>query len=816
MSAGPSSLGEALAKQITLYVLSPSTEVPNRLTFPDTPVSTTIGELKQKIQEIVATKPAPERQRLIYRARPLVQDSATLEDVFGREAIANSDALSLHLVLPPPNAPNLDSSNHAPPRQTHATHPLIPQRPASTGQLPVGDGARAHMGPVNMGRGGPGFLPNNMLPPWQMPPIAPGQLFPGMQEALNNHFTALGQGAQLGTAPPGASAGLPPARTPPGARQQMPIPSNPLQFQQFLAQQQQTRAAARQHGLANAATDQNPSRTASAPPPEIARSGTPGQTTNNPTQGPNNTNTIVHEGHGPNGSHWRMVINQTIGGLPLADRLAQHRAHHNGGQAPVPAPIGGNIPGSIFPHNSLLNMQHVGHDAQTNIHTGGQANDQPTSHTFSRPDNLLVQDRDSESGNSNLEQAALGVIMALTYAEQMLMRGEVPSETEATTLEAHWNMFRSAIIPGGPRSQSRLYQSLNLRYYDTQYAIAQARRRALLGSNSTPVVSPTGASSQVPSNTQQPSLPSTVYLLSSPSGPQALLLSPSGMYSTPGLNASRNPFLPLVPQPRLLPNQGQVMNPADGGEGQPLVGGQLEEQQRPGRIFRLVQHAREPGRNDEVRDLMRILLPLGGHLWLIIRLFGFVYFFTAGAGWRRAIMLGICAALVFIAQTGALRPLQQAVWDPLRRHVEGLVPLGVNDRAAELNPNRGGVEGQARIDAPLDPRDVADRLVRERQAQNGSVVQRNLRRAERAVALFIASLVPGVGERHVAATEAAEAARQAEEREREARARREEEERVQREESEAAAAASSDEHFTDTEETQREQGGSAHQPVVEI
>ena len=87
MSAGPSSLGEALAKQITLYVLSPSTEVPNRLTFPDTPVSTTIGELKQKIQEIVATKPAPERQRLIYRARPLVQDSATLEDVFGREAV---------------------------------------------------------------------------------------------------------------------------------------------------------------------------------------------------------------------------------------------------------------------------------------------------------------------------------------------------------------------------------------------------------------------------------------------------------------------------------------------------------------------------------------------------------------------------------------------------------------------------------------------------------------------------------------------------------------------------------------------------------
>ena len=74
-------------RRIFLNILSPSAEVPQKLTYPDIPASTTILELKQKIQNDVETRPAPERQRLIYRGRALVQQEKSLEDIFGHAAV---------------------------------------------------------------------------------------------------------------------------------------------------------------------------------------------------------------------------------------------------------------------------------------------------------------------------------------------------------------------------------------------------------------------------------------------------------------------------------------------------------------------------------------------------------------------------------------------------------------------------------------------------------------------------------------------------------------------------------------------------------
>lgn len=182
---------------------------------------------------------------------------------------------------------------------------------------------------------------------------------------------------------------------------------------------------------------------------------------------------------------------------------------------------------------------------------------------------------------------------------------------------------------------------------------------------------------------------------------------------------------------------------------------------------------------NQARDLARILLPLGGHLWLLIRLFGFVYFFTAGAGWRRTLLLGLIASLVFIAQTGIFRPVIQGVWDPIRRHAEGLVPLAANERhLAGIGGarNAGNGTGAQPTNREVTPQEAAERLLQERERQDVSFVRQSIRRVERAVALFVASLVPGVGERHIAAREAAEAARQAEVQEREERARKEAEE----------------------------------------
>lgn len=79
----------SVTRKITLNILSPSDEVPGKLTFKDCPTSTTVAELKLKICGAVATRPAPERQRLIYRGKPLTRDSMTLGDVFSQEAVCS-------------------------------------------------------------------------------------------------------------------------------------------------------------------------------------------------------------------------------------------------------------------------------------------------------------------------------------------------------------------------------------------------------------------------------------------------------------------------------------------------------------------------------------------------------------------------------------------------------------------------------------------------------------------------------------------------------------------------------------------------------
>ena len=74
-------------QKINLHILSPSNEVPGKLTLNDCLTSMTIAELKVKIRDAVGTRPPPERQRLIYRGKPLVQESATLKDVLTPEAV---------------------------------------------------------------------------------------------------------------------------------------------------------------------------------------------------------------------------------------------------------------------------------------------------------------------------------------------------------------------------------------------------------------------------------------------------------------------------------------------------------------------------------------------------------------------------------------------------------------------------------------------------------------------------------------------------------------------------------------------------------
>lgn len=47
----------------------------------------TIGELKYEICDKVASRPRPERQRLIYRGKALVQENLTLREVFSQDTV---------------------------------------------------------------------------------------------------------------------------------------------------------------------------------------------------------------------------------------------------------------------------------------------------------------------------------------------------------------------------------------------------------------------------------------------------------------------------------------------------------------------------------------------------------------------------------------------------------------------------------------------------------------------------------------------------------------------------------------------------------
>lgn len=82
------------AQTINLKILSPSTEVEGGVNLADVPASTTVKELRSRIQDAAPSKPAPERMRLIYRGRVVANDADTLSNVFGVDNVGSPIASS--------------------------------------------------------------------------------------------------------------------------------------------------------------------------------------------------------------------------------------------------------------------------------------------------------------------------------------------------------------------------------------------------------------------------------------------------------------------------------------------------------------------------------------------------------------------------------------------------------------------------------------------------------------------------------------------------------------------------------------------------
>ncbi|TGO40798.1 hypothetical protein BHYA_0031g00200 [Botrytis hyacinthi] len=277
-------------------------------------------------------------------------------------------------------------------------------------------------------------------------------------------------------------------------------------------------------------------------------------------------------------------------------------------------------------------------------------------------------------------------------------------------------------------------------------------------SASLPNLTPAPAAST--SITSSQSMEPMVYILTSPSGPRALLINNSETFYTPRVSRTRQSNVVSLPEYRNRNAQRARI-----GRGNR----QRANEEVPAADF-------PPIHNRAQRPGVPVALQLVNVLWLVIRLIGFVWFFTSGnSSWSRFLMMSGLAIVVFLINTGVLTGVFNGVaeqfWGPIRRHLENLIPLAGPDAAlvpaanAAVVPQNGAAEATTPARLPhgqLDESQVAARILeqqRQRQAQPGWLITQ-IRRAEHAALLFVASLVPGVGERHIAARD--NAAREAE------------------------------------------------------
>ncbi|KAJ0425784.1 hypothetical protein BJY00DRAFT_273716 [Aspergillus carlsbadensis] len=247
-----------------------------------------------------------------------------------------------------------------------------------------------------------------------------------------------------------------------------------------------------------------------------------------------------------------------------------------------------------------------------------------------------------------------------------------------------------------------------------------------------------------------------MYLLSSPDGYQAVVASPtaadtSQQFSWPSGTTppANNAPVPGAQQPHA---EAAVME---------NVVRQAVLNQRP---------AGADGQLGLGRNLRR--------LWLFVRLYFFCFMFSPAGTWTRIIYVALAVVASILSETNVPRRMYELVLAPVQRHLEGLVHFAPEE---PLPPRTQGTEGTG-DEATTNQVGIRN----DREASWTAGLHHSLRRVERSAALFIASLVPGVGERHIEVRNAAEVARNAE------LARQEEERRRQEEEAAAAAAGEQD------------------------
>lgn len=216
----------------------------------------------------------------------------------------------------------------------------------------------------------------------------------------------------------------------------------------------------------------------------------------------------------------------------------------------------------------------------------------------------------------------------------------------------------------------------------------------------------------------------------------------------------------------------------------------------------VIRHPANPGAG-------AVVAALWPHVWLIIRLVAFAWWFSySNPSWERWLSLAIAFVVVFAINTGVLNGVVNDAFNPVREQLEGMLPPLANaggqdqQQQQQQEANQQGRPGnQNDGQADPDPAETARRLVAQRRIANGTWLRDQARWLERAGVLLLASLAPGVAERHI---------RQLEEREMRERAAAQaaaaERERLAQE----AAAAADNQEAENAQEGQQNEGQGNH------
>ncbi|KAL2759189.1 hypothetical protein ACRALDRAFT_2098697 [Sodiomyces alcalophilus JCM 7366] len=708
---------------VSLNVISPSTAVATGppLSFPGLPASTTVRQLKEKIRNLLPTKPTDAQQWLIYKGRVLQQDDETLCQVIGESTIRAYNLQTIHLVLrglpdiQPPTAPSF--RGRSPASSEHRTfESYTSSLPASRQQSPhYRFGPSPSPGPSRRNQGGdrdalPGFVVPNA-------PTFTSQQVHQMQSQLSQTMSAWNNGLQREA------------------------------INRAIAHQQlgQTQPARGTTGSGSLGIGEPSSSNPIATPSDAAARGR-----TSPGAHPY-TRTFVREGALSDGQPYRATNNETWAPLSAAE------------------------------------VQNILRGADA-----GQA-------TQAMTDAMQRSDPGLSSGNASQghNPATSSTPFYQSLGSRAGSRGATPDPTTRSTSAGGTAPTTNAAHRGAPPSGPEVYI----------LSSPEGPRALLINSSSEMYYTPAGRS---PLPQLASSFPPLGGQLRHGLWPLSHLGTPSGHHENNTQQVREAAPSPQVPQPQPQqqqqqqkqqqqqqrqrqqrpqgPQQNQQQNQQQNEvqQQQPRPQGpQHPQQQNQAQPAAAPAHAHNPA-------IAPVVAQMWPHFWLLIRLAVFVWWFTApSASWSRwATVLGI-AICIFLINTGLLNGMFDQAAGPVRRHMDNLIPLAQPNHARNAVPAPPG-DGQPAIAAAQntagpDPMHAAARMVADRRQANTNWFVDQVRRVERAGLLFLASIAPGVAERHIAQVEAEERAEQ-----------------QRREEAAAAAAAAATETQGDSQPTNPE------------